>query len=108
MFNDHVLHLHLLSQLSITFGNRVFFCDISLFQNLTLLILRLTCVVSSRSGLLKQVGILAPLSVKAGWHLVFMACQSRLASCPHGQSKQVSLLSPWPVKAGWPIVPMAC
>ncbi len=45
MFNDHVLPLHLLSQLSIPFGNRVLFNDISLFQNLTMLILRLSQLV---------------------------------------------------------------
>ncbi len=45
MFNDHVLPLHLLSQLSITFGNRVLFGDISLFQDLTMLILCLSQLV---------------------------------------------------------------
>ncbi len=45
MFNDHGLPLHLPSHLSITFGNRVLFSDISLFQNLTMLILRLSQLV---------------------------------------------------------------
>ncbi len=45
MFNDHVLLLHLLSQLRITLGNHVLFSDISLFQNLTMLILRLSKLV---------------------------------------------------------------
>ncbi len=45
MFNDHVLLLHLLSQLRITLGNHVLMSDISLFQNLTMLILRLSKLV---------------------------------------------------------------
>ncbi len=45
MYNDHVLPLHLLSQLSITFGNCLLFSDINLFQNLTMLILRLSQLV---------------------------------------------------------------
>ncbi len=45
MVNDNVFPIHLLSQLSITVGNSVLFSDISLFQNLTMLILRLSQLV---------------------------------------------------------------
>ncbi len=58
MFNDHVLPLHLLSQLSITFGNHVLFSDISLFQNLTMLILRLSqLVVLPMSPFIASIGV---------------------------------------------------